>query len=280
MKPAEAVADYLRDAAFTHAQPLRGAQDARGPRASCRSASRKGEQSTGYREFTGLAPGLAAPAGRRRLPPLPREPVRRALHRGQGPLRPPRPRRGSSGRAAQAFEELLDVLNAPELAGVWGEDETIGWVYQYFNSADERQEDARREPGAAQQPRAGRPQPVLHAALRRPVPDRQHARPHLDARCTGDGHGACRSRPVRVPRPRPPTSRRPAAAEGPTRPAGSSTRPAAPATSSSTPSTCFLAIYEEAWADRRSRRDRELDGPDAPRRLPRPRRPSAGPRPR
>ena len=36
------------------------------------------------------------------------------------------------------FEALLGLLNATELAGVWGEDETIGWVYQFFNSGDER----------------------------------------------------------------------------------------------------------------------------------------------
>ena len=36
------------------------------------------------------------------------------------------------------FELLLNILNASELACVWGEDETIGWVYQYFNGADER----------------------------------------------------------------------------------------------------------------------------------------------
>ena len=29
-------------------------------------------------------------------------------------------------------------LNAPDLAGIWAEDETIGWVYQFFNGADER----------------------------------------------------------------------------------------------------------------------------------------------
>jgi hypothetical protein len=29
-------------------------------------------------------------------------------------------------------------LNAGDLASVWGEDETIGWVYQFFNSSDER----------------------------------------------------------------------------------------------------------------------------------------------
>ena len=37
-----------------------------------------------------------------------------------------------------AFLELLDILNATVLAGVWAEDETIGWVYQYFNGQDER----------------------------------------------------------------------------------------------------------------------------------------------
>ena len=40
----------------------------------------------------------------------------------------------------QALNELLEILNAPELADVWGDDETIGWVYQYFNSADERKQ--------------------------------------------------------------------------------------------------------------------------------------------
>jgi hypothetical protein len=30
------------------------------------------------------------------------------------------------------------ILNAAELAQVWGEDETIGWVYQFFNGQDER----------------------------------------------------------------------------------------------------------------------------------------------
>lgn len=36
------------------------------------------------------------------------------------------------------FERLLETLNAADLAGVWGEDETIGWVYQFFNGQDER----------------------------------------------------------------------------------------------------------------------------------------------
>jgi hypothetical protein len=37
-----------------------------------------------------------------------------------------------------ALLRLLDLLNAPELEPLWSEDETIGWIYQYFNSAEER----------------------------------------------------------------------------------------------------------------------------------------------
>src|SRR5260370_22736852 len=36
-------------------------------------------------------------------------------------------------------EDVLAVLNRPELARVWKEDETIGWIYQYFNSKEERE---------------------------------------------------------------------------------------------------------------------------------------------
>jgi len=38
----------------------------------------------------------------------------------------------------QTIETLLEVLNSVELSPVWAEDEVIGWVYQYFNSGDER----------------------------------------------------------------------------------------------------------------------------------------------
>ena len=40
---------------------------------------------------------------------------------------------------ADTFEALLEILNTSELASVWSEDETIGWVYQFFNSREERQ---------------------------------------------------------------------------------------------------------------------------------------------
>ena len=34
--------------------------------------------------------------------------------------------------------ELLDFINHAELEMLWGEDETVGWIYQYFNSKEER----------------------------------------------------------------------------------------------------------------------------------------------
>ena len=45
-----------------------------------------------------------------------------------------------------AFLSLLAALNEPELADVWDEDETLGWVYQYFNDPADRRR--MREKGA------------------------------------------------------------------------------------------------------------------------------------
>ncbi|CAG4901738.1 unnamed protein product [Acidocella sp. C78] len=51
-----------------------------------------------------------------------------------------------------ALLPLLDLINAADIEPLWGEDETIGWVYQYFNSKDERR--AMRD--ASQAPRNSR----------------------------------------------------------------------------------------------------------------------------
>lgn len=39
----------------------------------------------------------------------------------------------------RCLEEVLSVLNNRELSDVWQEDETIGWIYQYFNPKEERE---------------------------------------------------------------------------------------------------------------------------------------------
>ncbi len=51
-----------------------------------------------------------------------------------------------------ALLRVLALINDPEIEPLWGEDETIGWIYQYFNSKEERK--AMRE--ASQAPRNSR----------------------------------------------------------------------------------------------------------------------------
>ena len=46
-----------------------------------------------------------------------------------------------------ALSSVLELLDAPQIAPLWAEDETIGWIYQYFNSKEER--DAMRKASAA-----------------------------------------------------------------------------------------------------------------------------------
>ena len=131
----EAVDEYTREAAFTFLNRFVALRmlEARGLLQECVS---KGDQSSGFKEFCGLAPGLSA---------LPDDGYRLYLEclfdelsvevkvlfdrRDSASLL--WPRRG-------ALAELLDILGQPDLAGVWSEDETIGWVYQYFNSGEER----------------------------------------------------------------------------------------------------------------------------------------------
>lgn len=39
-----------------------------------------------------------------------------------------------------ALLQLLQMINHPEIAPLWAEDETVGWVYQYYNSVEERRQ--------------------------------------------------------------------------------------------------------------------------------------------
>lgn len=38
----------------------------------------------------------------------------------------------------KAFMALLDAVNAPDLEDVWAQDETLGWIYEFFNDPAER----------------------------------------------------------------------------------------------------------------------------------------------
>lgn len=136
MKPADAVKDYVRDAAFTTFNRYAALKllEARNLVLECVT---RGDQSSGYLEFTGLLPGI------RLLPDgegyrLYLESVFDELSTEVKVLFDRRDPASALWPKRATFETLLDILNAPELASVWFEDETIGWVYQYFNTTDER----------------------------------------------------------------------------------------------------------------------------------------------
>ena len=136
MSAAEAVADYLRDAAFTTLNRFAALKmlEARELLQECVT---QGELSKGYGEFCGLAPGVALlpeSAGYRLY-------VESLFDELSTELKVLFDRRDTASvlwpRRA-TFDSLLGVLNGAELAKVWAEDETIGWVYQFFNSGEER----------------------------------------------------------------------------------------------------------------------------------------------
>src|ERR1700693_5668495 len=132
MNTMDAVTDYLRDTAFTTLNRFVALKmlEARELVQECIT---KGEQSAGYREFCGMAPGVAllpdAAGYRLYIESLFDEfstEIKVLFDRSDvaSVLWPKR----------QSFEALLVILNAADLLEVWGEDETIGWVYQFFNS--------------------------------------------------------------------------------------------------------------------------------------------------
>ena len=136
MTTVDAVADYVRDMAFTTLNRFVALKMLEG-RHLVQECITKGDQSIGFREFCGLAPGVALlpdAAGYRLyieslFDELSTE-VKVLFDRRDGAsvLWPRRP----------TFDTLMEALNGPDLSKAWEEDETIGWVYQYFNSEDER----------------------------------------------------------------------------------------------------------------------------------------------
>jgi hypothetical protein len=138
MTPVQAVGDYLRDAAFTTLNRFVALKmlEARELVQECIT---KGDQSAGYREFGGMAPGIALlpnQAGYR----LFIESIFDELSTEMKVLFDRRDPASVLWPNRQTFEALLGMLNSTDLANVWNEDETIGWFYQFFNSNDERRQ--------------------------------------------------------------------------------------------------------------------------------------------
>ena len=148
--PADAVARFTREAAFTTLNRFVALKmlEARELVQQCISA---GEDSSGYQEFIGLAPGVAH-LGDGRGYRLYLESLFDELSSEVKVLFDRRDSASLLWPRHNAYEALLDELNNEALAGVWDEDETIGWFYQFFNSKEERQQ-MRDE---SQAPRDGR----------------------------------------------------------------------------------------------------------------------------
>ncbi len=133
----ESVAGFLRESAFTAINRFVALKmlEARGLTRPCVS---KGEESAGFKEFSLLAPGLAS------LPDkgyrLYLESIFDEIGREVGVLFDRRDPAARLWPTRPALLDLISLLNEPELDSVWGSDETIGWVYQYFNRDDERRE--------------------------------------------------------------------------------------------------------------------------------------------
>lgn len=131
----DSVRGFQSEAVFTFLNRLAALKmmEARGLVLPCVS---QGDQSQGFKEFSGLAPGLIE---------LPDKGYRLYLEclfdeigREVGVLFDRTDSASLLWPRRKALEAVLERLNHPALAGVWAEDETIGWIYQYYNDPEER----------------------------------------------------------------------------------------------------------------------------------------------
>jgi hypothetical protein len=149
----EAVAAYRREAAFTCVNRCVALKmlEARGLVQECIA---RGEESSGFKEFGGLAPGMV------RMPDhgyqLYLDSLFDEIGQEVGVLFDRRDPAGLLWPRRRARDDLFAVLNDQQLQEIWDQDETIGWVYQYFNSKEERElmRDVKR--GGSQAPRNSR----------------------------------------------------------------------------------------------------------------------------
>jgi len=135
---AEAVGTFIREAAFTALNRFVALKmlEARGLIQECVSA---GLESIGYREFTGLAKGVAmlqARAGYR----LYLESIFDELATEVAVLFDRTDTSSLLWPRDLVIDAVLTELNKPDLALAWNDEETIGWFYQFFNSKEERQQ--------------------------------------------------------------------------------------------------------------------------------------------
>lgn len=154
MTQSEAVDDFIRDAAFTTLNRFAALKmlEARDLVRECVS---RGEESAGYREFFGFAPALPVlreQEGYRLYLELIFDELSseiKVLFDRRDPASLVWPRR-------PALNDVLAELNSASLDTVWKDDETIGWIYQYFNADADRERARYDENGKPKAPQNGR----------------------------------------------------------------------------------------------------------------------------
>ena len=145
-KPADAVAQLVREVAFTHLNRL-CAYKLMETRGLIREAVSRGLKSRGFLFYLADHPadeqlwssGSQDVAYRHFLAWL-----GGTLSTEIGVLFSPHDSASRLFPPHRVLEEVLELLNSEELKEVWGEDETIGWVYQYFTPKELRDQ-ARKE---------------------------------------------------------------------------------------------------------------------------------------
>ncbi|QKG54890.1 hypothetical protein [Hymenobacter sp. BRD67] len=99
---------------------------------------RRGPQSEGYTDLFSLYTSQAYPSGDARYAAFIRANFDRLARELPGLFGAFSPY-GLLWPRQAAFEMVLTHLRRPDLGFAWDADETLGWLYQYFNSDAERQ---------------------------------------------------------------------------------------------------------------------------------------------
>nr|MBC8444497.1 SAM-dependent methyltransferase [Chloroflexota bacterium] len=145
--PREAVERYLRESAFTFLNRLAALKLMEHPgRALTQPSVGAGDQSKGFQQFSLLSPEAmrAQPDGGYRLY---LELLFDDLSLALGPLFDRTLPTSLLFPSRQCLQQVLEHLNRAELEPVWAEDETVGWVYQFFTPTELR-ERVRKESSA------------------------------------------------------------------------------------------------------------------------------------
>lgn len=143
----EAVERFIRESAFTFLNRLAALKLMEHPgRALIRPSVGDGDRSKGFQEFSLLSPEAmrAQPGGGYRLY---LELLFDDLGQALGALFDRTLPTSILFPTQSCLQEVLDLLNDPALEPIWAEDETIGWIYQYFTPTELREE-ARRASSA------------------------------------------------------------------------------------------------------------------------------------